>query len=128
MRPFVLKNMEVEKLLDESKLRIVRNISKRKIRINKGDSLWVKEGYSLEPHDTEPAEDGTSVWSFYYSAGGVLEKLTSNPGYDPVLYNYRDNPAVTLPRWAARLFLEVVDVKEEGDTIVIDVILKSKRE
>lgn len=93
--PMVLAILSGEKTVTR---RIPRGV---KPYANAGDRLWVKETWGL--HDTEP-KDGPENARVYYRA-------TDGDRHDLRYQKWR--PSLFMPKWVARIHLEVVEVVRE---------------
>jgi hypothetical protein len=83
----------------------------QRLRIQKGDRLWVREAFMPAPIEVAPEAPRSTTWNIAYAAGGQAE-LTAPPDYNPMLYNYeRWSPSIHMPRWASRITLTVTDVR-----------------
>ena len=106
MKNIVLSDNAVGELVKKGKCQITRLSNRYKV----GEILWVKESSIPEPL-SQPG-DVITKWNFHYTCGESLYNLTAPEGYNPMMYNYRNDPAISLPKWASRMNVEVMGVEE----------------
>ncbi len=85
----------------------------------KGDVLWVREAAKVASVSVCPPNPGLSWWSVDYRAGGGITGKGELPGKEFPRRSHRVDgsiawcPSIHMPKWAARLFLRVTDVRVE---------------
>ena len=118
--PILLSPAEVRELVDQGVATLHRRIGKRRsgwAGCRPGDRLWGRERFSTKEHGAHlkiryPAD----------SKGGEPKLVPL--ALVPKRYwteGYFTHPARHMPRWAARLFLEVLAVRKSEPEIVLDV-------
>lgn len=73
-----------------------------------GDSLWVRETFTIGANDTEPIaiyRDGCQL-----TKSGIYWKRPDEPSADS-LNAIRWKPSIHIPRWASRITLEITEIR-----------------
>lgn len=78
-----------------------------------GDRLWVREGFALAPAVDDPSEDIEDDWHAMYRADDDGRPWLSGSGEDAVDVPAPWRSPIHMPRWVARIVVEIIDVRAQ---------------